>query len=76
MRSGDEVRGRVTGSRRPSRPPPGVTGLLDALARPDVYGVIAPALSHLGPKHLAAERTRLIEATGARLLLARHPCIA
>ncbi|MEU9098981.1 hypothetical protein [Streptomyces sp. NPDC048361] len=51
------------------------TGLLDALALPDVYGVIAPALSHLGPKHLAAERTRRIEATGARLLLARRPRI-
>lgn len=51
------------------------TGLLDALALPDVYGVIAPALSHLGPKHLAAERTRLIEAAGARLLLARRPRI-
>ncbi|MFI6345221.1 hypothetical protein [Streptomyces sp. NPDC050560] len=51
------------------------TGLLDALALPDVYGVIAPTLSHLGPKHLAAERTRRIEATGARLLLARRPRI-
>ncbi|MFI1021619.1 hypothetical protein [Streptomyces olivaceus] len=50
-------------------------GLLDALALPDVYGVIAPAPSHLGPKHLAAERTRRIEATGARLLLARRPRI-
>ncbi|MET9529727.1 hypothetical protein ABZY02_04030 [Streptomyces sp. NPDC006649] len=51
------------------------TGLLDALALPDVYGVIAPALSHLGRKHLAADRTRRIEATGARLLLARRPRI-
>ncbi|MEV5988334.1 hypothetical protein AB0L85_25530 [Streptomyces sp. NPDC052051] len=41
------------------------TGLLDALALPDAYGVIAPSLSHLGPKHLATERTRRIEATGA-----------
>ncbi|WP_405634446.1 hypothetical protein OHB53_09645 [Streptomyces sp. NBC_00056] len=49
------------------------TGLLDVLALPDVYGVIAPALSHLGPKPIAAERTRRIEATGARLLLARQP---
>ncbi|MBY8889323.1 hypothetical protein K7472_31440 [Streptomyces sp. PTM05] len=49
------------------------TGLLDALALPDVYGVVAPALSHLGPKHVAAERNRWIETTGARLLLARRP---
>ncbi|AYN31479.1 hypothetical protein DUI70_0976 [Streptomyces albus] len=49
------------------------TGLLDVLALPDVYGVLAPALSHLGPKPLAAERVRRIEAAGARLLPARRP---
>ncbi|MFD7169016.1 hypothetical protein [Streptomyces violascens] len=49
------------------------TGLLDVLALPDVYGVIAPAMSHLGPKAIAAERGRLIEAAGSRLLLVRHP---
>ncbi|MGW3953079.1 hypothetical protein ACWEKM_19680 [Streptomyces sp. NPDC004752] len=40
------------------------TGLLDVLALPDVYGVIAPAMSHLGPKAIAAERGRRIEAVG------------
>lgn len=49
------------------------TGLLDVLVLPDVYGVVAPALSHLGPKAIAAERTRQIEETGGRLLLARPP---
>ncbi|MFQ6200425.1 hypothetical protein [Streptomyces sp. NPDC000405] len=48
------------------------TGLLDVLALPDVYGVIAPAMSHLGPKAIAAERGRWIEAVGSRLLLVRH----
>ncbi|MFE7028883.1 hypothetical protein ACFU9Y_01150 [Streptomyces sp. NPDC057621] len=49
------------------------TGLLDVLALPDVYGVIAPALSHLGPKAIAAERGRRIEKAGSRLLLVRKP---
>ncbi|MGI5444574.1 hypothetical protein ACQEVM_02280 [Streptomyces sp. CA-243310] len=51
------------------------TGLLDVLALPDVYGVLAPAASHLGPKAIAAERGRRIEAAGSRLLLVRrsHP---
>jgi hypothetical protein len=49
------------------------TGLLDVLALPDVYGVIAPAISHLGPKAIAAERGRRIEAAGSRLLLMRRP---
>jgi hypothetical protein len=49
------------------------TGLLDVLALPDVYGVIAPAMSHLGPKTIAAERRRRIEAAGSRLLLVRKP---
>ncbi|GLV77860.1 hypothetical protein ACH4VS_30490 [Streptomyces hygroscopicus] len=57
------------------------TGLLDVLAIPDVYGVIAPAMSHLGPKAIAAERRRRIEATGSRLLLIRparpkHPSVS
>lgn len=50
------------------------TGLLDALALPDVYGVVAPAMSHLGPKAIAAERGRRIETAGSRLLLVRRPC--
>lgn len=49
------------------------TGLLDVLALPDVYGVLAPAASHLGPKATAAERGRRIEAAGSRLLLVRRP---
>nr|WP_285562695.1 hypothetical protein [Streptomyces hygroscopicus] len=49
------------------------TGLLDVLALPDVYGVVAPAMSHLGPKTIAAERRRQIESAGARLLLVRCP---
>ncbi|MFG2501502.1 hypothetical protein ACGFSB_25235 [Streptomyces sp. NPDC048441] len=49
------------------------TGLLDVLVLPDVYGVVAPALSHLGPKPIAAKRARHIEGAGARLLLARRP---
>ncbi|WP_411114283.1 hypothetical protein [Streptomyces sp. 029-5] len=49
------------------------TGLLDVLALPDVYGVIAPAVSHLGPKAIAAARGRQIEAAGSRLLLIRKP---
>ncbi|MDJ1133981.1 hypothetical protein [Streptomyces iconiensis] len=49
------------------------TGLLDVLALPDVYGVVAPAMSHMGPKAIAIERGRRIEAAGSRLLLARRP---
>ncbi|MEV5199127.1 hypothetical protein [Streptomyces sp. NPDC053720] len=51
------------------------SGLLDVLALPDVYGVLAPAASHLGPKAIAAERGRRIKAVGSRLLLVRraHP---
>ncbi|MFF7530527.1 hypothetical protein ACIP6Q_12400 [Streptomyces bobili] len=47
------------------------TGLLDVLTLPDTYGVALPAASHLGPKALAAERERQLEAVGARLLLVR-----
>ncbi|MER5465449.1 hypothetical protein ABT010_33120 [Streptomyces sp. NPDC002668] len=49
------------------------TGLLDVLVLPDGYGVVLPALSHLGPKAIAAERERQLEAAGARLLLVRGP---
>jgi hypothetical protein len=49
------------------------TGLLDVLALPNVYAVTAPAISHLGPKTVAAERGRRIEAVGSRLLLVRKP---
>ncbi|QKW27616.1 hypothetical protein HUT11_16935 [Streptomyces seoulensis] len=48
-------------------------GLMDVLALPDVYGVLVPAMSHLGPKAMAAERGRRIEAAGSRLLLIRKP---
>jgi hypothetical protein len=48
------------------------TGLLDVLALPDVYGVVAPAASHIGPRAIARARGRQIEAAGARLLLIRH----
>ncbi|OMI33698.1 hypothetical protein [Streptomyces sparsogenes] len=49
------------------------TGLLDVLALPDTYGVVLPAESHLGPKRIAADQARRIEAAGARLLLIRGP---
>ncbi|WP_202232756.1 hypothetical protein [Actinacidiphila reveromycinica] len=38
------------------------TRLLAVLVLPDIYGVTAPAISHLGPKATAAERGRRIEA--------------
>lgn len=47
------------------------TGLRDVLALPDAYGVVLPAVSHMGPKAIAAERERQLEASGARLLLVR-----
>ncbi|QDQ11149.1 hypothetical protein [Streptomyces spectabilis] len=46
-------------------------GLLDVLALPDVYGVVAPAMSHLGPKAIAAQRGRRVAAAGSHLLLVR-----
>ncbi|MFJ9085852.1 hypothetical protein ACIRL3_25860 [Streptomyces sp. NPDC102384] len=52
------------------------TGLLDVLALPEVYGVLAPAMSHLGPKAIATARKRRIEAAGSRLLLVRKPYTA
>ncbi|MFF7143538.1 hypothetical protein ACFZB5_20195 [Streptomyces nodosus] len=50
---------------------PAFVGLLDALELPDSYGAVVAALSHLGPRRVAAERTRQIEATGARLIAVR-----
>lgn len=52
---------------------PAFTGLLDVLALPGTYGVVLPAVSHLGPKAIATERKRLIDAALARLLLVREP---
>ncbi|MGG7572892.1 hypothetical protein [Streptomyces sirii] len=48
------------------------TGLLDVLDMPDVYGVVLPADSHLGPKPIAAERQREIAGSGVRLMLVRE----
>ncbi|WP_405733296.1 hypothetical protein OG885_19770 [Streptomyces sp. NBC_00028] len=50
---------------------PAFVGLLDALGLPDTYGVVIPALGHLGPKPVAAERKRRITTTGARLITVR-----
>ncbi|MFD7447943.1 hypothetical protein [Kitasatospora sp. NPDC059827] len=47
------------------------TGLLDALALPDIYGVVLPARAHLGPGPVAVERHRQIAALGRRLLVIR-----
>ncbi|WP_329144843.1 hypothetical protein OIU91_09825 [Streptomyces sp. NBC_01456] len=47
------------------------TGLLDVLDMPDVYGVVLPSDSHLGPKSIAAERRRHITGSGGRLMLVR-----
>lgn len=48
-------------------------GLLDALVVPGVYGVLVPAISHLGPKPIAADRSRCITSAGSRLLVIRSP---
>lgn len=45
------------------------SGLLQALTAGRIYGVIVPAATHLGPKGVAHDRRRLIDAAGARLLL-------
>ncbi|MFC8345850.1 hypothetical protein [Streptomyces sp. NPDC057280] len=50
---------------------PAFVGLLDALDLPDTYGTVIPALGHLGPRPVAAERKRRIAATGARLITVR-----
>jgi len=47
--------------------------LLDVLALPETYGVVVPAISHLGPRTTADERQKQIIAAGARLLLVRGP---
>lgn len=49
------------------------TGLLDVLELPDVYGVVVPAVSHLGPKAIAVARKARITVAGARLLAIRRP---
>ncbi|WP_254711762.1 hypothetical protein [Streptomyces sp. TRM64462] len=49
------------------------TGLLDVLELPDAYGVVVPAVSHLGPKSIAAARQARITSAGARLLAIRRP---
>ncbi|MFF4567851.1 hypothetical protein [Streptomyces sp. NPDC001435] len=50
---------------------PAFVGLLDALGLPDTYGVVVPALSHMGPKHIAGPRRRQIAATGSGLIVVR-----
>lgn len=55
----------------PERATPAFAGLLDVLELPDVYGVVLPTASHLGPRGTTAERRRRIERAGARLLLVR-----
>lgn len=47
------------------------TGLLQVLKIPGSYGVVLPAPSHLGPRELALDRQRLIDAAGAHLLFVR-----
>ncbi|WP_331731278.1 hypothetical protein [Streptomyces sp. NBC_00073] len=49
------------------------TGLLDVAELDETYGVVLPALSHLGPKAIAAPRQDRITASGTRLLLLRGP---
>ncbi|MGW7304414.1 hypothetical protein ACWGI1_02405 [Streptomyces sp. NPDC054835] len=49
------------------------TGLLDVLELHDTYGVVLPALSHLGPKAIAAPRQARITTSGTRLMLVRGP---
>ncbi|MFI9210192.1 hypothetical protein ACIGW7_18895 [Streptomyces sp. NPDC053253] len=49
------------------------TGLLDVLELHGTYGVVLPALSHLGPKAIAAPRQARITTSGAQLLLIRGP---
>lgn len=43
-------------------------GLLQALSTRRSYGVIVPAVAHLGPKDVALNRRRMIDAAGVRLL--------
>ncbi|WP_330338760.1 recombinase family protein [Streptomyces sp. NBC_00557] len=50
---------------------PAFVGLLDALELPDTYGVVVPALSHLGPRRVATDRQRQMTAPGTRLIVVR-----
>jgi len=50
---------------------PAFVGLLDALEIPGTYGAVVPALSHLGPRRVAAARRQQMGATGTRLLVVR-----
>ncbi|MCX4665623.1 hypothetical protein OG453_02860 [Streptomyces sp. NBC_01381] len=52
---------------------PAFAGALDVLALPDTYGLVIPTLSHLGPKHVAAERERQIAGLDVRLMMIRPP---
>ncbi|MEV8333034.1 hypothetical protein OG501_17095 [Streptomyces niveus] len=52
---------------------PAFMGLLDVLALPDAYGLVVPARSHLGPRHVAAERERQIADLDVRLMMIRSP---
>ena len=52
---------------------PAFVGLLDALELPHTYGMLISALSHLGPKRIAAERRRQIAVAGTRLITIRSP---
>jgi hypothetical protein len=50
---------------------PAFVGLLDSLELPDTYGTVVPALSHLGPRRVAAARKQQIKATSTRLIVVR-----
>ncbi len=50
---------------------PAFVGLLDTLELPDTYGAVIPALNHLGPRRLAAQRERQITTNGTRLIVIR-----
>lgn len=52
---------------------PAFTGALDVLALPDTYGLVIPTRSHLGPRHVAAERERQIVSLDVRLMMIRPP---
>jgi hypothetical protein len=52
---------------------PAFMGALDVLALPDTYGLVIPARSHLGPRHVAAERERQIAGLDVRLMMVRPP---
>ncbi|MFD5696843.1 hypothetical protein [Streptomyces lasiicapitis] len=52
---------------------PAFTGALDVLALPDTYGLVIPTRSHLGPRHVTAERERQIADLDVRLMMIRPP---